>query len=102
MAEFHRRIAYVEASYRFGREVERKMGSFNESLARMTRAFGPRARRAAVRRLHPELELAVRMKWLARFPDAHRAPTPDDIHDICSDILRELAPIRGRPNDVVL
>jgi hypothetical protein len=103
MAEVIRRIDYVAEAYLRARAVERQTGSFNQSLAHITRALGPRARSAAVRRrLHPALELAVRLRWRARYPDVDRAPTPDEIHDICSEISRERAAVRGRPDDVIL
>jgi hypothetical protein len=108
LAEFKRKLWYVEVSYRFARQVEATFPSLNESLVLLAKATNPRAHRAEkARRPHPEIGLWVNRIWRARQeaarrdPDA-RAPTQPEIFDICVELTRKVKARRGRPADRIL
>ena len=108
IAEYRRKLDYVNASYHRAREVEATYPSFNESLKLLAKGTNPRARRLPEpRRPHPEVELLVNETWRARQraagldPDG-RPPTQPEIFDICEELAATLEPQSGRPADRVL
>lgn len=108
VAEFQRRLAWLDRSFRQARELEAATGTFNESLRNLAKALNPRARRKETRtRLHPYLEVAIKSRWLKRQRASGtnapgRPPNPSEIFEICEKLKAEIKPTRGRPAGTIL
>jgi hypothetical protein len=107
LSEFKRRLAHIDASYRFWSEVFGGVPTINESLSLLKGSLQGPARRPQRKRvrLHPEVELlisqfATRQVRQSRGSDA--AVEPADIEAACVKVLQLLKPIRGRPISRVL
>lgn len=101
--EFLRRLDYVLASFRLGRE----MTDFNASLARLKRTV-ERGRQARARgdRVHPAIEIAINLHARRfaheRTGDAGAPLTPEDVKKAAAWVASTVKPIRGRPRLALL
>ena len=105
LAEFLKRLSYVQASYRFALRLSKH--SFNESLARLQRTVrdGPTlAGRGEL--LHPYLQLAINLH--ARRLATERTRRPDaeiikeDVANAAVHVASTVKANRGRPSSQVL
>ncbi len=102
LEEFNRRLSYLAASYRFGKDHFPDYKNFNRSLARLKKAVGrPKIPGQSESRLDPRLEILInhRARKLAGVAATEMLGPDHDkfVQQAAAEIADSLQPIRGRP-----